>query len=708
MADKVKNGVAPSAKEMDEANKDGFEFSYFLYTRGNRVDVVVLVESIRSISELFLIRDMVSFLEIEWHTSLLLSMLGTLRVNMDRSSHARALIEVRPVVKLKDNIVVAMPKLAGEGFYTCNDQCPKSIDSDVVKNMKKPSQTSRGVYVGPKVGFKPVKQVYRQVSKKNNVSTSGNKKKDVKPTIEVSNSNPFDVLNSVKNDVNVERLIIEGKVTLVDDEGKPLKKVDSSGDHDSEDKIASVDNDMTNFLASNEGWLTISDRFANIAYSFFLGKRVAYPIVANYVRNTWGNYGPVLSMFSSFIGLFSFQFSSSDVLNAMLENGPWFILNNLLILKKWHRDVNTLKEVVGILPVWVKLHEVPVKAFSEDGLSAIATKLGVSVTNKKNSQTPKGILVGWKMGFKPTKQQVYQLVFKRSTASNEGKTNRNLDPTNENAESSSPSTTPIMEKIDKIENLIIDRKAILVDNEGKPLRKVDDDSEDEIASVGTQNLLELWKDSHDLDDYEYDPYDDDLYEGQEILKLFKRFVIVWIFKLEAVRRNSLLAGRSGSVFTSPLTTHCGECYSHESKSRASGVGHGEPFTVRAEQNNTVVERMTGAGKWKTMRPSVIRFSGIYSNVMRMAHESGAEDENYVQKAIIHYGVETKIPFKLRHCWEVLKDRPKWQEIALPNFLIGSGGSNGHKSSGSNSFNTESGEASINLNTNVGNNDEDEV
>ncbi|GKB97586.1 hypothetical protein Tco_0983723 [Tanacetum coccineum] len=30
----------------------------------------------------------------------------------------------------------------------------------------------------------------------------------------------------------------------------------------------------------------ISERFANTSYGFFLGKRVAYPIVANYVRNT--------------------------------------------------------------------------------------------------------------------------------------------------------------------------------------------------------------------------------------------------------------------------------------------------------------------------------------------------------------------------------------------------------------------------------------
>ncbi|GJS16009.1 RNA-directed DNA polymerase, eukaryota [Tanacetum coccineum] len=178
-----------------------------------------------------------------------------------------------------------MPKLVGEGFYMCTvrieyewkplrcacckvfghvqDECPKNIGSDVVKNLKKPNQAPKGVLVGPKVGFKPVKQMYRP--KKNNVNTSGNKKKDVESTKEVSNSNPFDVINSVKNDVDLginggtsnlaskevnssgslfwnvgsssvstnpiiekidklEKLIIDGKIKLVDDEGKPMKK----------------------------------------------------------------------------------------------------------------------------------------------------------------------------------------------------------------------------------------------------------------------------------------------------------------------------------------------------------------------------------------------------------------------------------------------------------------------------------------------------
>ncbi|GJS46110.1 hypothetical protein Tco_0596231 [Tanacetum coccineum] len=33
---------------------------------------------------------------------------------------------------------------------------------------------------------------------------------------------------------------------------------------------------------------------------------------------------------------------------------------------------------------------------------------------------------------------------------------------------------------------------------------------------GTQSLLEQWTDSYENDDYGYDPYDDDMYEGQDI------------------------------------------------------------------------------------------------------------------------------------------------------------------------------------------------
>nr|GEX51096.1 hypothetical protein [Tanacetum cinerariifolium]GEX51935.1 hypothetical protein [Tanacetum cinerariifolium] len=185
--------------------------------KGNEDNVVVLVEYVRVISERFANTIYCFFLGkrvaytivanyVKLHgvpvtgfsedgLSVIATKLGTpLMLNSytydmciqswGKSRYVRALIEVRSDVELKDNIMMAMPKLVEEGFYTCNDECPKNIDSDVVKNIKKPRQTPRGVMVSPKVEFKLVKQVYRQVSKNNTVNTRGNKKKDVEPKIE--------------------------------------------------------------------------------------------------------------------------------------------------------------------------------------------------------------------------------------------------------------------------------------------------------------------------------------------------------------------------------------------------------------------------------------------------------------------------------------------------------------------------------------------
>ncbi|GJW83883.1 hypothetical protein Tco_0157028 [Tanacetum coccineum] len=147
-----------------------------------------------------------------------------------------------------------------------------------------------------------------------------------------------------------------------------------------------------------------------------------------------------------------------------------------------------MKEDVGNVPVWVKIHGVLVTTSSEDGVSVIATKLdsGVAKNLKKPSQAPIGVSVGPKVGFKPAKQ-VYRSVFKKTKTNTSGNKKKEVEPTKENVESSSTSTTPIVEKIDKIERLIINGKVTLVDDKDKRLENVDllgnHDSKDEVDQV---------------------------------------------------------------------------------------------------------------------------------------------------------------------------------------------------------------------------------
>ncbi|GJR01051.1 hypothetical protein Tco_0524035 [Tanacetum coccineum] len=290
--------------------------------RGNGIDVVVPVDSIRAFSERLANTAYGFFLgkKEDVSTVPVWVKLHGVPVTPFREDGLSAIATKLADVELKDNIVVAMPKITTEGHYICNvrveyewkplrcssckvfghihEECLKNTGASEKKTVKKPSQTSRGVPVGPKVGFKPHKE-YRPVPKKSTASSSGNKKKGEEPTIEVSNSNPFDVLNSVDNDVefgtngrttnlvnngatssgssfmNVDNsssgttpiiektgkfkvLITSGQAILVDKDDNPLKKVEFPGEYDSEDEVASVDNDMARSMAYEKGFSTQS------------------------------------------------------------------------------------------------------------------------------------------------------------------------------------------------------------------------------------------------------------------------------------------------------------------------------------------------------------------------------------------------------------------------------------------------------------------
>ncbi|GJZ71338.1 hypothetical protein Tco_0635189 [Tanacetum coccineum] len=64
--------------------------------------------------------------------------------------------------------------------------------------------------------------------------------------VETSSTSTTSIVDNIRK---LEKLIINGKFTLIDDDGKPLKKVDYLGDHDSENEVESVDNDMTRSMA---------------------------------------------------------------------------------------------------------------------------------------------------------------------------------------------------------------------------------------------------------------------------------------------------------------------------------------------------------------------------------------------------------------------------------------------------------------------------
>ncbi|GJZ59652.1 hypothetical protein Tco_0615468 [Tanacetum coccineum] len=263
-----------------------------------------------------------------------------------------------------------------------------------------------------------------------------------------------------------------------------------------------------------------------------------------------------------------------------------------------------------------------------------------------------------------------------------------------NVDASSLSTTPVIEKIDKTEKLIIEGKVTLVDDEGKPLEKVasscDYDSDDDFSSVnndmakflakkdgyGTQSLLDQWTESYENGDYEYDPYDDGMYEGQNIPE-----------KLQAICDKLDIADSPVEVAApspkskSKLARRCQmRMVQNEDAPRQTAWTNKEEIALCKGTRSSNVRYDNG--KWKTVCPNVARFCETYGNVMCKAQESGARDEDYYNRALLDYEAKHEMPFTPHHCWKVLKGSPKWMETEVPKFLSNPQASKRYKTSGS--------------------------
>nr|GEW78088.1 zinc knuckle CX2CX4HX4C [Tanacetum cinerariifolium] len=118
----------------------------------------------------------------------------------------------------------------------------------------------------------------------------------------------------------------------------------------------------------------VTSRFKNTLYGYFVGKRLAYQVVENYVKNVWAKYG--LKRIQLHGEFFLFQFDNKEDMNKFLDYGAWLIRRVPLLLNIWSPNSDLHKAEIKKVPIWVKLYNVPIVAYSEVGLSLITTQIG--------------------------------------------------------------------------------------------------------------------------------------------------------------------------------------------------------------------------------------------------------------------------------------------------------------------------------------------
>ncbi|GKC81855.1 hypothetical protein Tco_1137572 [Tanacetum coccineum] len=228
-----------------------------------------------------------------------------------RSNYARILIKIDACNGFSDNLVIVVPNIKGSGYtketirVEYEWEPPRkggssgADDDGFIKVKNKKSSGNNGgtknfrpisMKQMPRYRLKPTREAspkmdppasmkkvsipgnsYKKIIQ-TNASTSGNGTFSLSNSFEVLNANSSIaadvdsgdriVMSSVKKEgqsstplienINlVEQRLLDWKCVLLDDEDKLVKRIDYTSDHDSDDEVESVDNDMARFLASN-------------------------------------------------------------------------------------------------------------------------------------------------------------------------------------------------------------------------------------------------------------------------------------------------------------------------------------------------------------------------------------------------------------------------------------------------------------------------
>ena len=113
----------------------------------------------------------------------------------------------------------------------------------------------------------------------------------------------------------------------------------------------------------------------NTLIGYFVGKKLHFPAVNSIALRLWGKFG-LREVLSSDVGFYFFRFDTYDDACKVMERAPWHMANRPLVLKHWKPNLSLTKEDCSKVPVWVRLHNVPLEYWSSNGLSFVASAIG--------------------------------------------------------------------------------------------------------------------------------------------------------------------------------------------------------------------------------------------------------------------------------------------------------------------------------------------
>ncbi|CAO2817618.1 unnamed protein product [Amaranthus hypochondriacus] len=111
---------------------------------------------------------------------------------------------------------------------------------------------------------------------------------------------------------------------------------------------------------------------------YIVGGNVSIDILRGFIRKHW-SWVSMPAIHRHEEGYFILRFNTENECEEILKGGPYFLNRAPLIVKKWTINFDFKEEIMRVIPVWIRLPNLPLHCWGEDTPSRIVSAVGVPV-----------------------------------------------------------------------------------------------------------------------------------------------------------------------------------------------------------------------------------------------------------------------------------------------------------------------------------------
>lgn len=108
---------------------------------------------------------------------------------------------------------------------------------------------------------------------------------------------------------------------------------------------------------------------------YFVGSKMPIGELGYNLMRMWGKFG-LAEIYSTNDEVFCFKFKHEHGMNQVLDSSPWLVGGRPLLVQKWSLDVCLIKSEHVTGPLWIKMYDVPLEAWTVQGISSLASSQG--------------------------------------------------------------------------------------------------------------------------------------------------------------------------------------------------------------------------------------------------------------------------------------------------------------------------------------------